>query len=165
MQVCNPNSPCVACFGADNLNTPHCSGVGPLSVCTGKQSKCKCPQEHSGIDPQLELASAPPNEFDSTDRETPFQSTPQQASTGASNDLGVNWDPIFKQPEAGQPGSSVSFDWGGEVGNMFEPLDLGHNVALASDFNGANQLATGEFKIGQLNAPTSDSRESLPDPE
>lgn len=144
------------------MNKPHCSGVGPLNICKKKtQSKCICPIEHSGIDPQLELASAALN----TDPETLFLSTPQQAGTGGSNNLGVNWDTIFEQREAGQPDTSESFDWGREVGRIFEPLDLDHKVALASGFNGANPLAPGNFEIGQLNAPTFDSKEPLPDTE
>lgn len=163
--MCNPGSSCATCFYGNNLNTPHCSGAGPLSVCSGKNSKCICPQEHGGIDPQLELASAPPKEFDPTDSETLFQSDPPQAGTGGSNDLGFDWDPNVEQPEAGQPDTLVSFDWGREVGKIFEPHDLDHKVALASDFNGANPLAPGEFQISELNAPTSESIEPLPDTE
>lgn len=143
--------------------------MGPLSICT-KESQCTCPsgpQKLSEIDPEQTLASldleAPSKQFGSTGLDTQFKSTPDQAGTGESIGPGVDLD---QQLEAGQPTTPMSLDLGSgyqEFGAIFQPLDLGHDVALGPDTNGVNQLVPEGFNIGQPDAPVSNSMASLPD--
>ena len=142
--------------------------MGPLGICT-EESKCTCPSgpsKHSEIDPVQTLASldfqAPSKQFGSTDLDTPFKPTPEQAGTSQSINPGFDLDQFPQQLEAGQPITPLGSGYQ-EFGAIFQPLDLGHDVALGPDTNGVNQLAPEGFNIGQPNAPASNSIESLPD--
>lgn len=92
----------------------------------------------------------------------PIKSTPEQAGTGESINPGVDLDQFHQQLEADQPITPLGSGYQ-EFGAIFQPLDLGHDVALGPDTNGINQLAPEGFNIGQPNAPASNSMESLPD--
>lgn len=167
IQLCNRDQECATCISDATADiNHHCSGNGPLSVCSQQDSDCKCRsglqsmtdagQTLAGLD--FNLFS---NQYGSIDPDRLLGPTFEQARAG---EPAVDPDPFSELVQTGPPVAQMSSDWNPNPldGKTSPPLNLGQTVAAAPD---SNDLAPQRSNSNQPNTPTFDSMEPLTDLE